>query len=255
MDNKYLLSSLENTLKMIDMMAAEREMGITELSARMNLGKSTVHRILNTLLKYDYVKQNEATGKYSLAFKFVNVANEILQKYDIITVTRDSIERMVDDLEENAVLCSYANRQITTIENYPCRAKGRTVLYYTGFACPAYASSAGRAFISRFSQEQYEEYVGAAEFKKVTPFTVDSEEGLRTLLEEGRKNGYFQCEQEINEGVISYSAPIFDGQGKVDAAVTVYGAASQMKAKRDEISRRLMAAAAECTEINSRMLL
>lgn len=255
MDSKYLLSSLENTLKMIDMMAAEREMGITELSSRMNLGKSTVHRILNTLLKYDYVKQNEATGKYSLAFKFVNVANEILQKYDIITVTRDSIERMVDELEENAVLCSYANRQIAAIENYPCRAKGRTVLYYTGFACPAYASSAGRAFISYFSQEQYVEYVGATEFKKVTPFTVDSEKGLKLLLEEGRKNGYFQCDQEINEGVVSYSAPIFDGQNKVEAAITVYGAASQMKAKCETITQRLMIAARECTEINRKLAL
>ena len=65
MDNKYLLSSLENTLRLIDIMAAEQEIGITELSSRMNLGKSTIHRILNTLLKYDYVKQNEATGRYS----------------------------------------------------------------------------------------------------------------------------------------------------------------------------------------------
>ena len=70
MDNKYLLSSLENTLRLIDIMAAEQEIGITELSSRMNLGKSTIHRILNTLLKYDYVKQNEATGRYSVEIRY-----------------------------------------------------------------------------------------------------------------------------------------------------------------------------------------
>lgn len=255
MDNKYLLSSLENTLKMIDLMTTEREMGITELSTKMHLGKSTVHRILNTLLKYDYVTQNESTGKYSLAFKFVNVANEILQKYDIITVTRDRIEDMVDELDENAVLCSFANDQITTIENYACRNRAKIVLYYTGFACPAYASSAGRVFIGQFTEQQYDDYLRRTELNPITPFTITSAEELEKVILEGRDKGYFVCDQEINEGVVSISAPIFNGQGKIEAAVTVYGAASRIHAELENIGELLLETAAACTEINRKILL
>ena len=95
MDNKYILSSLENTLKIIDIMSEVKEISIKELSERMSLANSTVFRILNTLLKYDYVTQNESTYKYSLAFKFVNIADAILQKYDIIILLIKKIESCI----------------------------------------------------------------------------------------------------------------------------------------------------------------
>lgn len=253
MDNKYLLSSLENTLKLIDIMAAERELGITELSSRVNLGKSTVHRILNTLLKYDYVKQNEATGRYALGFKIVNIANDILTQYDIITITRDSIEAMVDDLNENAVLFSFANKQVSIIEEYSCHRK--RIYYYTGQTYPAYACGAGRAFISYFTPEQYKAYTADLCFAPITPFTVTSEAALRQCIEDGRRLGYYMCNQEIDEGVISFAAPIFCGPGKVEAVLSVYGAASEMAAKRETITKTLLTTANECTQLAKQMSL
>lgn len=253
MDNKYLLSSLENTLRLIDIMAAEQEIGITELSSRMNLGKSTIHRILNTLLKYDYVKQNEATGRYSLGFKIVNIANDILSKYDIITVTRPPIEALVDSLDENAVLFAYANRQVSIIEVYSCHHK--RVYYYTGQIYPAYACGAGRAFISHFPPEQYEKFVSEISYDLITPFTVNSEASFRERIEKGRKLGYYICNQEIDEGVISFAAPIYSGRGTVDAVLSVYGAASEMTAKRQQITEKLLITASECTELAKKHLL
>lgn len=250
MDNKYLLSSLENTLQIIDVMTDMKEIGITELSEKMHLGKSTIHRILNTLLKYDYVTQNEANGKYSLAFKFVNIANDILQRYDIITITRSSIEQMVEDINENAVLTSFANKQITTIENYSCRRRDKTVSYYTGYACPAYASSAGRAFLAHFTEKQYRDYMDDLRIEKITPFTISSEEELREQLRIGLERGYFACNQEINEGVVSFAAPIYNAEGRVEAAICIYGAASEMTGNQEILTAHLVSAAMECTEIN-----
>lgn len=253
MDSKYLLSSLENTLKLIDIMAAEREIGITELSSRLNLGKSTVHRILNTLLKYDYVKQNEVTGRYALGFKIVNLANDILMKYDIITVTRDIIETMVDSINENAVLFSYANNQVSIIEEYSCRRK--RIYYYAGQIYPAYASDAGRVFLSYFTPDHYEKYVAETCFEPITPYTITSKDALLQCIEDGRRLGYYMCNQEIDEGVVSFSAPIFSEPGKVDAALSVYGAASEMTAKREVITEKLLAAADECNNIVKQMSL
>ena len=39
-----------------------------------------------------------------LPFKFVNIADAILQKYDIITITRDCIEDLVEIVDENVVM-------------------------------------------------------------------------------------------------------------------------------------------------------
>ncbi len=250
MDNKYILSSLENTLKIIDIMSEVKEISIKELSERMSLANSTVFRILNTLLKYDYVTQNESTYKYSLAFKFVNIADAILQKYDIITITRDCIEDLVEIVDENVVMVTFANNQITTIEDYSSHKKDRVVYYNTGCAYPAYASSAGNAFLAYFSKKRLNEYLDDIALKPLTPYTVTNREQLLKKLQEGKELGYFECNQEVTEGVISLSAPIFKSDFEVEAVITVYGAASEINQKKDFIVEHLKTAASKCTKIN-----
>lgn len=255
MDNKYVLSSLENTLKIIDIMAGVKEISIKELSEKMNLANSTVFRILNTLLKYDYVTQNESNYKYSLAFKFVNIADAILQKYDIITITRDCIEDLVETVNENIVMVSFANNQITTIEDYSSHKKDRAVYYYTGCAYPAYASSAGCAYLAYFSEKRLREYLDAVKIRPLTPYTITTEEQLMEKLRAGLEKGYFECDQEINEGVMSFSVPIFASGTNIESVITIYGAVSEMNRKREFIVEHLKAAASECTEINKQRLL
>lgn len=255
MDNKYILSSLENTLKIIDIMADVKEISIKELSEKMHLANSTVFRILNTLLKYDYVTQNESNYKYSLSFKFVNIADAILQKYDIITITRDIVEELVEIIDENAMMVSFANNQVTVIEDYSSHKKNQAVYYYTGCFYPAYASSAGNAFLAYFSDKRLQEYIDSVEIKPLTPYTITTASDLRNKLSSGLERGYFECNQEINEGVLSFSAPIFGTDSKVDAVLTVYGALSEMNKKRDFITGHLKSAALKCTEINKQRLL
>lgn len=255
MDNKYVLSSLENTLKIIDFMADVKEISIKELSEKMHLANSTVFRILNTLLKYDYVTQNESTAKYSLAFKFVNIADAILQKYDIITITRDCIEELVEKVDENAMMISFTNNQITVIEDYSSHKRNQAVYYYTGCAYPAYASSAGNAFLAYMSEKKLRNYFSSVELTPLTPYTAISEDQVMEKIRTGLDKGYFECDQEINEGVVSFSAPIFGSGSNVESVLTVYGAASEMNRKRALITEHLIAAAAECTEINKQRLL
>lgn len=92
-------------------------------------------------------------------------------------------------------------------------------------------------------------------FEKVTPFTISSEEELKSRLQTGLKRGYFECNQEINEGVVSFAAPVFDAMGNVEAAISVYGAASEINAKRDYIVENLLAAVRECTTLNKQRIL
>ena len=250
MDKKYMLSSLENTLKIVEVMSDVKEISIKELSEKVGLANSTVYRILNTLLKYDYVTQNETTLQYSLGFKFVNIADAILQKYDIITITRDCIEEMVEEVNENMIMRSFANDQVTIIEDYSCHKKYREIYDYTGAAYPAYASSAGNAYLAYFSEKRLNRYLEKISLQKLTPYTRTDLEEFKEKLRQGREKGYFECNQEVNEGVVSFAAPIFDKQKEIESVIAVYGAASEMEANREQLVARLKQTAAECTAIN-----
>lgn len=256
MDDKYKLSSLDSTLKLIDYMAytaLSKEVGITELSEKLSLGKSTVHRILNTLLDYGYIVRNNENGKYSLGFKFVNVADAILERLDIITVTRTVIESMVDSLMHNAAMVSFENSYAVVIESYPCRNRGY-VVYNTGDIFPAYASSAGKLFLSRLSESNLRTYFDNTELKPLTPYTLITKSDICTSFVEGNSQGYFICNQEFNEGIMSFAAPVFDEKGNLAAALMLYGPLSEMSDEEELLTDKLKKTAAVCSQLYTQKL-
>ncbi len=151
-------------------------------------------------------------------------------------------------------MVSFTNNQVTIIEDYSSHKKNPAVYYYTGCAYPAYATSAGTAYIAYMSEKKRREYFDSVDMKPLTPYTVTSEEKVMEVRT-GLEMGYFECDQEINEGVISFSAPIFASGTNIESVITVYGAVSEMNRKRDLIVEHLKAAASECTRINQQRLL
>ena len=66
--------SVERVFKIIETMATEiGPMRLQDISMKSNLPQSTVLRLLNTLLTYNYVNQNSETLKYSLSMKFCQI--------------------------------------------------------------------------------------------------------------------------------------------------------------------------------------
>ena len=60
-----VLRSVNNALAVLESFSAERpEIGVTELSQALGLGKSTVHRLLTSLAARGYVRKNPDTDRY-----------------------------------------------------------------------------------------------------------------------------------------------------------------------------------------------
>src|SRR5262245_35326930 len=69
-----VLRSVNNALAVLESFSVERpEIGVTELSHTLGLGKSTVHRLLTSLASRGYVRKNPETERYCLGFKAFEV--------------------------------------------------------------------------------------------------------------------------------------------------------------------------------------
>ena len=67
----------------METLAQRGPMGLIELSNQMELHKSTVHRLLNSLIYMGYARQDLETGKYSLTFKLLELSNQLLAHVDV----------------------------------------------------------------------------------------------------------------------------------------------------------------------------
>ena len=80
MSQRNIVQSIERALRILEELAEENEgLGVTELSKRLDLHKSTVHRILTTLLTFEYVEQDTITERYRLGIKLLYLGGSILE--------------------------------------------------------------------------------------------------------------------------------------------------------------------------------
>ena len=78
------VQSVERTLDIIETLSAHKTgVGVTTLSKELKLHKSTVHRLLTTLMLRKYVEQDTETSKYRLGMRLFELGNAVLSKLDI----------------------------------------------------------------------------------------------------------------------------------------------------------------------------
>lgn len=80
MDNdKYLLSSVTNSIRILDLLGEEELLGVAEISAKLGMNKTSVFRYLYTLEADGYVSKTD-DAKYTLGHKIVTMADIVKQR-------------------------------------------------------------------------------------------------------------------------------------------------------------------------------
>ena len=78
MENKNPIQVADRLFLVMEQLAETGPVTLAELCSHLDLNKSTVHRLLSSLMYMDYVKQDSETGKYSLSFKLLGLSNKLL---------------------------------------------------------------------------------------------------------------------------------------------------------------------------------
>lgn len=151
---KNPVQSAERIFQVMETLADHGEMGLMELSTALDLHKSTVHRLLMSLIYMGYAKQDEATQKYMLSYKVVNMAGKILERMDILQVAKPYMERLSDLSGEAVHLVQREGNHILYI--YKIEAKVGTIrmVSHVGMVHPMYCSGVGKAIMATLPDEE-----------------------------------------------------------------------------------------------------
>ena len=94
-----------------------------------------------------------------------------------------------------------------------------------GTRAPAYATSCGKILLAYQSDAYLDSYFQwmAQEAHPLTSHTITDPQQLQKQLKKARRDGYAVDDGEIEVGLICFSAPIYDVDRRVIAAVSVSG--------------------------------
>ena len=217
------LSSVSNAARLLkEFGRGEREMGVTELSRRLNIGKSTAHRLLNTLTEERLLEQDPESGLYRLGLIMHELGANVQASLDIHTAASPVMDQLRNITQETIQIAVLDGREVVYVER---RESPQTIRLFgrVGHRNDAHCTSTGKILLAYLPTADLDTTLHGWKLKKQTPYTVSDQATLRQQLDQVRRQGYAENVNESEIGLASIAAPIRDFRGNVVAALSVDG--------------------------------
>jgi DNA-binding IclR family transcriptional regulator len=233
-DTIHTVQSVDRTIKIIEVLSNYRDgLGLTELSHLIGLHKSTVHRLLMTLIHHGYVIQNPENQKCHLTIKIYELGSKVIDSMDLSKVARPYLIALRDLINEVVHLVILDGTDIVYIEKMESDNSIR-MHSRIGARSPLYSTSAGKAMLAFLPESKIHEIWDASDIVKRTPNTVVEYDKFIAVLEKVRENGYALDEEENEPGIRCIGAPIFNHKGNVIGAISISGPAMRVTPEKVE---------------------
>lgn len=221
----------------LETLAAFGPLGLSDLSRELSLNKTTVHRILNSLIFMGYVKQDSATARYRLSFKIWDIANQLLSKMDILQEARPYLRELSAAAGETVHLVQREGIHAVYIDKVESENSIRLVSK-VGKRIPLYCSGVGKALLADLPDDVIQTIWEQSPHDAVTPHTVTDFSKFMKMIEETRINGFASDDEENELGVrcIAVSLPLREEAAHY--AFSVSGPIHRMDAEHMEKAAR-----------------
>lgn len=235
-------------IHVLEAVAASTEaVALVDLTTQLKMDKSTLFRLLSTLVETGYLSQDLRTKRYSLSYKVVSLARNLLAENRILNVAREVMQELVGQTDETAHLNVLDGHESVVVQ----KVRGTQLVdiqFEIGDRGALHYSSIGKVFLA-FQDVRFVEEVLSEPLPAITPFTITDPERLRRELQKVRSQGYAIDNNEMREGLRCIAAPIFGRDGLVRMGISISGPASRFSLKKlDELRTPLMAAARTISE-------
>jgi DNA-binding IclR family transcriptional regulator len=196
-------------------------LGVTELSERLGIAKGTVHGLLRTLERQEFVQQDRETGKYRLGPAMLQLGNAFLDSHELRArslLWADSLAARVTE----AVRVGVLNGPNVLIVHHVFRPDDSVQILEVGASIPWHACALGKAIVAFSEPARRAELLGG-ELARLTGSTITEPDALDAALGTVAAAGYAFEDQEGIIGEAEIAAPVFDHQGVPVGAVGIAG--------------------------------
>lgn len=246
--DKYLMSSVYNTLEVLDLLSKHEEMGVAEISKELNMGKASVFRMLYTLWKKDFVHKT-SDAKYKLGIKFTHYGMIVLERQNILSVIKPFLKRLRDEHNETTHMSILDDDYNIIFMHKELSDSSIQMTSRIGAKKPSYCTATGKVLLASLTDSELDNAIESFEFVRKTNNTIMNKNDLIGELIRIRNQGYGEDLEESEIGLICYAAPVKDITGKAIAAISISGPSVRMRQNRVVLIESIKETAEEISEI------
>lgn len=197
----------------------EPELGVIDLSHRLEMDRASVHRLLQSLCQEGVMQRNDRTRRYSLGPAISEIAAVRTGWPGVVEAAARHLDRLRDRTGEGAALSRTDGSSAICLAMVECRNTIR-VVYKIGERIPLHCSASGLILLAHLDSRKRDAILKGP-LTKFTAYTVISEDALQQQCRVVHDEGSAYTADTYLEGVRSVAAPVRDAQGRVVAAIAI----------------------------------
>jgi DNA-binding IclR family transcriptional regulator len=223
----YFAPSVKKAFQILQMIAdSPLGLGVSELSKRLNMGKSTVHGITMGLEALGVLVRDPIQKKFNLGYTLLELNRKAYARIELRDVARGPMERLMGLVGETVFLGIMNGDHVTILDVVDSHNEMK-ITSPPGTRLPLLAGATGKVFLAQFEEKKAKEIIQKMGLARFTPKSIFDLKKFLREAEETKKRGYAIDDEEYMLGVRAIAAPIQTGSPPL-AAIWVVGFTSSL---------------------------
>lgn len=196
------------------------QLSLSQLAEATGLTVPNVQRISHTLLSLGLLAKDEASKKYALTPRALDIGYRYLQGNPLVERAAPYLADLASRSQETVSLTVLDDTEAV----YVARQRGLQTIpvnLFIGARLPAFATGVGQVMLAFLPPAEAVRILERSAWRKYTRHTLPDVAAVMRKLERIRKAGYATEDQEMFVGGMAVAAPVFGHGGRPVAAVNV----------------------------------
>lgn len=229
--DNYRVPNLEKGLAILEYLSVNNKgKSLQEIRVDMKISQTTTYRILNTLVRLDYLLYDDETKRYTISKKMLNIGFRSLNEHNLLETVLPHLRELRDEVKETACFGVLGDKKGVFIE----QAQGSHAFHFVlspGKSFDLHCSAPGKAIMAFLPDTVRKRYLSHMTFTKHNERTITTEATYLKELDKVRSLRYALDNEEEMSGVICVGAAIFNYTGFPCGAIWVSGPKDRITTK------------------------
>lgn len=234
-ERDYTITAVERSFQLMEVIAANPDCTLAELSRLTGFSRSLVFRMTFTMEKSGYILRTRDRGGYKLGYRTLYLSACAQDQIPLIQAARP----FIDDLARRTGLNVNINVReglfhLTVLSRH--QSDPENLYVRTGRLGPLYAGGAPKILLA-FAPEHIQEKVLSGRLEKLTDATVVDPVEIAATLAQIRQTGNNETIRDVYPDGFAFAAAIRGPDGAVVAAISLAGTLDQLSAESRQLFR------------------
>lgn len=206
-------------------------LGVSELSRRLGMTKSMVHRALATLLDEGYLIRDPSGSRYQLGYRVLEFASSAHSAPELPELSAMCMREMFEVTAETITLTVRRGRGAVTIDGI--EGSGTVARRVPiGRFVPLHISAAARVILAFLPDEEIAEYLRSESLAQVTSTSLATPTQVWDDVHRTRQQGHAFGLYDHAPAAFGVAFPVLDQSGRAHGSVTVSGPKDRLDPNR-----------------------